>query len=177
MALCNQTALILKDFAYTDQHGWQNTSEAAAAAAAAAADPAAANASSPAASQQQQQQQQGQVYGSDVDAVDGSYSGTFIMHYTQSALLCPQPIATAACPDPRNASACLAAAYVKLNPDRLMEPGAAAYRAAAGQRKRHYGVSVILPAVLASVLGKEGLALRELTRVALSFVSTLFFCS
>jgi hypothetical protein len=135
MALCNQSALILKDFAYTDQHGWQNTSEAAAAAA-----PAAANASSPAAPQQQQQQQ-GQAFGSDVDAVDGSYSSTFIMHYTQSALQCPQPIATAACPDPRNASACLAAVYVKLNPDRLVEPGAAAYRAAEGQRKRHHGVS------------------------------------
>jgi hypothetical protein len=151
MALCNQTAVILRDFAYTDQHGWQNTSEAAAA----ASGPAAANASSLEGAPQQQQQ--GQVYGSDVDAVDGSYSGTFVMHYTQSALLCPQPIATAACPDPRNASACLAAAYVKLNPDRLMEPGAAAYRAAEGQRKKHYGVSVILPAVLASVLGEQDL--------------------
>jgi hypothetical protein len=149
--LCNNSALVLKDFAYTDQHGWQNTTEAAAAAAAAAAG-SGANASSP--TPPQQQQQQGQAFGSDVDAVDGSYSGTFLMHYTQSAVLCPQPISTAACPDPRNASACLAAAYDKMNPDRLMEPGAAAYRAAAGQRKAHYGVSVILPAVLASVLGE-----------------------
>jgi hypothetical protein len=148
MALCNQPALILKDFAYTDPHGWQNTSQAAAAAAAAPGNSSAANAT-------QQQQQQGAVYGSDVDAVGGSYSGTFVIHYTQSASLCMQPIPTAACPDPRNASACLAAEYERLNPDRLMVPGAAAYRAAEGQRKRRYGVTVVLPAVLGSVLGES----------------------
>jgi hypothetical protein len=148
MALCNQTALILKDYAYTDPHGWQNTTEAAAAAAGSGS-----SNSTPAAAAAPQQQQ-GQVYGSEVDSVDGSYSGTIVMHYTQSAILCPQPLTAVECPDPRNASACLVAAYQRLDPDKLMVPGAAAYRAAEGQRKRRYGLTVVLPAVLASVLGE-----------------------
>jgi hypothetical protein len=98
---------------------------------------AAANTSNP--SNSQQQQQQGAVYGGDVDTVHGSYAGSFIIHYANSSLLCQRPLAAADCPgqDPRNASACIAAAYLQRNPDRLMEPGSAAYAAAnVGQQQQ-----------------------------------------
>jgi hypothetical protein len=157
-ALCNETALILRDYATAEPYGWVAAADASNAAANTSSNP----------QQQQQQQQQGAVYGGDVDTVNGSYAGSFIVHYANSSLLCERPLTAADCPglDPRNATACIAAAYLQRNPDRLQEPGSAAYAAAnAGQQQqqsgRNYGLSVVLPAVLASVLGKRGALQRQ----------------
>jgi hypothetical protein len=154
-ALCNESALILRDYAAAEPYGWV---------AAADASNAAVNNSTPS-NPQQQQQQQDAVYGGDVDTVNGSYAGSFIVHYANSSLLCERLLTAADCPglDPGNVTACIAAAYLQRDPDRLMEPGSAAYAAAsAGQQQqsgRNYGLSVVLPAVLASVLGARGTVL------------------
>lgn len=146
--LCSQQALLLVDYAEQDPYGWVNGAPPAAAATAA-------NSNATQQPPQQHQQQQGPTYGSDVDLTDGSYSGNFTIHYLVSALLCPQPLSAAACAgmDPSNVTGCLAAAYDRLNPDHLMLPGSAAYAAAAAHRHGNHGVQVVLPAVLASVLG------------------------
>ncbi|KAF6258032.1 hypothetical protein COO60DRAFT_1693831 [Scenedesmus sp. NREL 46B-D3] len=161
-ALCNEASLILRDYAAAEPYGWVAAANAPTSAAAAAA---AAAASGGASSSPQQQQKRAAVYGSEVDTLNGSYSGTFLIRYANSSLLCTQPTAAADCPgqDPGNATACVAAAYQRRNPDRLLEPGAAAYAAAGArwreqQSGRSYGVTVVLPAVLASVLGAAALA-------------------
>jgi hypothetical protein len=148
-ALCNQSTLLLRDYATAVPYGWV----------------AAANATNGQAggsgADKSTQQQQGAVYGSDVDTVNGSYSGSFIISYSNCSLVCPQSLTAASCPgqDPRNATGCIAAAYQRRNPDRLLDPGSAAFAAANVGRQQgsggNYGLSVVLPAVLASVLGEK----------------------
>jgi hypothetical protein len=143
--ICNNSALLLRDYAAAVPFGWVA---------------AAANASANASGNAQQQQQQTAVYGGDVDKVNGSYAGSFLISYANCSLLCQQPLTAASCPgvDPRNTAACIAAAYQQRDPDRLLVPGAAAFAAAnAGKQGTggNYGLSVVLPAVLASVLGES----------------------
>lgn len=121
--LCSQEAAILNDIAVLDPHGW--------------VDGAAVSNASSAASQP--------------GSGSGSYGGTFLVHYVDSAWLCPQPLSVAECADVRDPNGCLVAAYDRANPDNLLVPGAAAYRLQQEAARRSYGTRVVLPAVLCSV--------------------------
>lgn len=117
--------------------------------------------------QQQQQQHRplsGPMFGSDLDLTNGSFSGTVVIQYINSALICPVLLTpaqiAAGCTDPGRAVACQAAAYAAADPDRQMAPGAAAYEeaqvaGAVGGGGGNHGVQVVLPAVLASVGGER----------------------
>eukprot|EP00878_Enallax_costatus_P002645 GHUV01002830.1.p1 GENE.GHUV01002830.1~~GHUV01002830.1.p1 ORF type:complete len:787 (+),score=114.21 GHUV01002830.1:311-2362(+) len=82
----------------------------------------------------------------------GGYNGSFTVRYINSVWLCPQPLSVADCSNINDAAGCLVAAYDRANPDNLLVPGAAAYRLQQKEARRTYGVKVVLPAVLASVV-------------------------
>lgn len=112
--------------------------------------------------QQDQQQAELPMFGSDLDQINGSYSGTVMIWYINSALLCPMSLTSAevaaGCLDPSRRAACQAAAYAAVNPDRQMVPGAAAYEAAklSGADRTAagaHGVQVVLPALLGAIGG------------------------
>lgn len=121
------------------------------------------------ASSQPPQQQQVPLFGSDLDFVNGSYSGNIEIWYINTPMLCtdpdvpPDPHFAPGCTNFQSGEACQVQFYNALNPDRLMVPGAAAYEECAaagvlcggggGGNGRKYGVQVVLPAVLASVGG------------------------
>lgn len=121
--LCGQQAALLRDVAMSDPHGWVDF----------AADGTAVEPTQPIGSQ------------------PGGYNGTFMVHYIDTAWLCPKPLSVADCSNVQDPAGCLVSAYDRLNPDNLLVPGAAAYRRQQQEAARTYGFRVILPAVLATV--------------------------
>lgn len=113
-------------------------------------------------------------FGSDLDHVNGSYSGTYALVYFNSVLLCesiaPAPGVAANCSVVKQGAACQAKVYAAMDPDRQLVPGAAAYEEAQAAKALHsadggaaggdgdgssnHGVQVVLPAVLGSVGGE-----------------------
>ena len=95
-------------------------------------------------------------------AGSGMYSGTFTVHYNNSAWLpCDKPVMK--CSVGNSSNACLAEAYVALNPDNDPAAIAAAQEAAANHAVAatetgggSHGVEVVLPAVLGSIGESQG---------------------
>lgn len=138
---CDQQVLLLVDFAYNDRFAWDNPAGSGTGDAAAAAAPDDTNATA--------QQQREQLPPAVTSRLGSGYSSSLPVHYINSTFVCQQP--SAACADaPSNGtrSACLLAAYARLDPDAAAGAGEGA---AVGAPGRKYGVSVVLPAVLASV--------------------------
>lgn len=139
------------DYAVTEHNAWQASSNPA-------------NGSSEKnATQTSQQQQETPKFGSDLDDVNGSYSGAYDLWYIRSPMLCPSPTPPPGvgdgCSVAAQGDACAAQIYGAVDPDRQMVPGAAAYQEAlaAGIDPNgggNHGVKVVLPAVLGAVGGK-----------------------
>lgn len=136
---CDQQLLLLVNFAYSDRFAWRDPAGSGTGAPAAAA-PDRTNATA---------QQQQQLPPAVTSRLGSGYTSSLPVRYINSTFVCQQP--SAACADaPSNGtrSACLLAAYVRLDPDAAAGAGGGA---AGGAPGRNYGVSVVLPAVLASV--------------------------
>jgi hypothetical protein len=150
---CDQQVLLLVDYAYRDRFAWSrplNTTPAA------PNSPGQLPDSVNGSTQQQEAQPEQQLPPALVQRLGTGYNSTqgLPVQYINSTAVCQQPSAVCA-----NAStngtqnACLLAEYSRLDPDAVAGAGAetGAGVEAAAPAGRDYGISVILPAVLASV--------------------------
>jgi hypothetical protein len=139
--LCQQQALLLINYAYSDRFSWTLPSDLSRSDALGAmhqADTAAGQTLAPTAAQDRRK-----LPNDLIQQLGPGYTGTFVVHYINSTWLCQQPSAECARqPNSTAQKACLLQAYTRINPDAV---GAAA--ASTG----NYGVQVVLPAVLGSV--------------------------
>lgn len=137
-----QKALLLSNFAYDDRFGWTLPPNLTRSEALEAmrqqqeADAAAASSSSTASNASKK------LPSALVQQLGPGYNGTLPVLYVNSAWLCSEPSAQCTAQQTTEGQrACLLQAYTALNPD-VVDPSGGG---------RSYGVSVVLPAVLASV--------------------------